>query len=116
MTKKVHGKKDWQTLSSDVVHENPWFHIVHDTFVTPKKTIGNYYVIHSNGGSNRSVLVVPVQDDTIFFVRQYRYVVSRWQIEVPGGGVRKGQSSLQAARQELEEELAGKLDLLPDPE
>ena len=107
MGKKI-KEKIWQTLSSKVVHKNPWFHVAHDTFVTPVQTIGNYYVIHSNGGSNKSVLIIPILDGKILLTRQYRYVAKKRQIELPGGGVKPEHTSVRAAREELEEELGYK--------
>jgi hypothetical protein len=48
MKSKNNDLKPWTTLSSEVVHRNPWYSVVHEKFVTPSKNTGDYYVIHTN--------------------------------------------------------------------
>lgn len=58
-----------------------------------------------------SVWIVPVTaDGNIVLLRQYRYTVDDWCWEVPAGGVKDGQTPLQAAREELREEIGGYSD------
>ncbi len=97
------NKKTWATLSQNIVHKNPWFHISHEEFVMPNKNIGNYYVINTHG-TNTSVYIVPVKDNHIIFVEQYKYVAKGWSLELPAGGQKKSDSTLCAAKKELEEE------------
>jgi 8-oxo-dGTP pyrophosphatase MutT (NUDIX family) len=50
-------------------------------------------------------LVVPFLDDaTVLMVRQYRYVLSAWNLEFPGGIIDHGEHAGGAAQRELEEE------------
>jgi ADP-ribose pyrophosphatase len=52
-----------------------------------------------------SILVVPFLDDaTVLMVRQYRYVLSAWNLEFPGGIIDHGEQASGAAQRELEEE------------
>lgn len=52
-----------------------------------------------------SILVVPFLDDaTVLMVRQYRYVLSAWNLEFPGGIIDHGEQTSGAAQRELEEE------------
>ncbi|HWQ60157.1 MAG TPA: NUDIX hydrolase [Candidatus Fimivivens sp.] len=94
----------WTTLSKEIVHKNPWFSVSKESFVTPKRNVGEYFVIHTKDKS-RSVMIVPVEGDEIVLARQYRYPTKRWCLEVPGGAVEKEDSIEGAAKKELEEEL-----------
>lgn len=94
----------WSVISSTVVHKNKWFKVVWDKFVTPALTIGNYFTIHTNG-TNKSILLVVVEDGKIYFVKQFRYPSGKWMLEVPGGGVEEGSDTLGSAKIELREEL-----------
>jgi ADP-ribose pyrophosphatase len=96
--------KPWTKLSEKVVHKNPWFRIIQEKFITPKNTIGNYFIINTNE-TNRSVFIIPVRNGNLLFTYQYRYTIKKWALELPGGGQEKGLSPLAAAKKELAEEL-----------
>ena len=49
--------------------------------------------------------ILPVMEDgSIILIRQYRAYVKKWIYEIPGGGIKKGETPRQAALRELEEE------------
>ena len=50
------------------------------------------------------VSVLPIRDGHILLQRQYRYPVSSWQWELPGGFVDPGETPEKAAARELKEE------------
>ena len=50
------------------------------------------------------VVIIPVKDDKIILVRQYRYPIDKEILELPAGKVKKGESLLNAAKRELLEE------------
>lgn len=59
-----------------------------------------------------SAAIVPVLDDCVLFVRQYRIAVERQMLEIPAGGLEVGEQPEFTARRELGEELgyeAGRL-------
>ncbi len=59
-----------------------------------------------------SAAIVPVLDDCVLFVRQYRIAVGREMLEIPAGGIEVGEQPEFTARRELSEELgyeAGRL-------
>lgn len=68
-------------------------------------------VEHSDG-----VAVVVVDGDgDVLLVRQYRYAVGRFLLEVPAGGIDPGEEPVDTVRRELQEEtgyLPGKIDQL----
>lgn len=101
--KNLLQRRVWHTLSAKVVHKNPWYHIVHETFVTPVRTIGNYFIVTPHG-TGKSVAIVPIVDGKIIFVQQYRYVLKKRQLELPTGGTERGYTSYRAAQKELYEE------------
>ncbi|MEI6650845.1 MAG: NUDIX hydrolase [Candidatus Moraniibacteriota bacterium] len=101
----------WKTVSSDTVHENPWFRVSHDAFMTPTGKSGDFFVIHTHG-TDRSVMIVAIEEGEILLARQYRYTVSEWTLEIPGGGVPKGVTVNEMAVMELREELGFEADHL----
>ena len=94
--------KPWKTLSSRPVYQNPWTRVREDIAEMPNGKTTIYGVIESG----ECVGVLPFIDDQhVVLVRQYRYVFGendRW--EMPTGGVKPGESLLEAAHRELREE------------
>jgi ADP-ribose pyrophosphatase len=59
-------------------------------------------IVHHNGGAG----AVPVFDDgTIALVRQWRYPLGRYSLEIPAGRIERGHTPEETAARELEEEL-----------
>ena len=50
------------------------------------------------------VCILPFHEGKIVLQRQYRYPISSWQWELPGGFVDEGERSEEAAKRELKEE------------
>lgn len=95
--------KVWKTLSSRPVYKNPWASVREDIAEMPNGKTTIYGVIECG----ECVGVLPFMDDQhVVLVRQYRYVFdenSRW--EMPTGGVKAGETLLEAAHRELREEI-----------
>jgi ADP-ribose pyrophosphatase len=96
--------KHWQTLSSRLLYQNPWWRYFVDQFQIPGQQIGReYHYVQTYG----SCMVVPVTGDgRLLMVKQYRYLGDCISLEFPSGGVKAEQSFLQAAHAELQEETA----------
>ncbi len=91
----------WKTISSKIVHRNPWWTYRVDDFTLPNGFSGEYHYVQTEGSS----LIVPVTDDgKLVLVNQYRYLCDRESIEFPCGGVKQGKSYDEMAILELEEE------------
>ncbi len=91
----------WKSLSSAVVHKNPWWTYKIDKYQIPGGIAGEYHFVLTEGSS----LVVPVLDDgKLVLVNQYRYLCERESVEFPCGGVKPGKSYEDMANRELEEE------------
>lgn len=52
-----------------------------------------------------AVATLVVDGDDVILARQYRYPLGRWIYDLPGGAGRQGETPIDAARRELEEEL-----------
>jgi len=95
--------KPWKTLSSRPVYQNPWTRIREDIAEMPNGRTTIYGVVECG----HCVGVLPFVDDKhVVMVRQFRYVFGenhRW--EMPTGGVKPGESLIEAARREVREEV-----------
>ena len=80
-----------------------------DTIYTPDGNTAKWdYIEHSGAAA-----VVPVlEGGRILLVRQYRNALDRETLEIPAGGINKGEESITAATRELEEETGYKSDNL----
>jgi len=94
--------KPWKTLTSRIVYQNPWTSVREDIAEMPNGRQTVYGVVDIGD----AVGVLPFMDDThVLLVQQYRYVFGenhRW--EMPTGGVKIGETLIEAAHRELHEE------------
>ena len=59
------------------------------------------------------VWIVPLtKTGEIVLIRQFRYPVQQWSLELPAGGIRAGQTPEEVARAELKEEIGGTAERL----
>lgn len=70
-----------KTLSSKVVYSNRWITVREDAIQRPSGAEGIYSVVEKP----HFAVVIPVQDDQVFLVEQYRYPVAARQLEFPQG-------------------------------
>jgi len=59
-----------------------------------------------------SVVILPLINNDIILLRQYRYTVGRWIYELPAGTIDKGESPEECAKRELLEETGYKTNRL----
>ena len=98
-------RSPWRTLSSRNVYENPWISVREDSVIRPDGEPGIYGVVHYK---NTAVGVLPVEEDHIYLVGQYRYPLERYSWEIPEGGCPKDEEPLRAAQRELRRRQAWK--------
>jgi len=95
-------RNPWVTHNSEIVYDNAWITVEHDTVTTPGGSDGIYGVVRFK---NRAVAVVPIDDDgNTWLVGQYRYALGTYSWEVPAGGCPVDESIEDTARRELVEE------------
>lgn len=98
----THQFGPWQQLDSREVYDNPWIRVTHDTVIAPSGQPGIYGVVHFK---NRAVGIVPIDaQGNVWLVRQFRYTLNAYSLEIPEGGSPLGESLLTTAQRELQEE------------
>ena len=95
------ARSPWRTLGSRNVYENPWISVREDSVIRPDGESGIYGVVHYK---NTAVGVLPVEEDHVYLVGQYRYPLGRYSWEIPEGGCPEAEEPLRAAKRELREE------------
>ena len=95
-------KKGWQTLRQEAGPGLRLFRVRYDDMRNPRNGQISRMVILEAADS---VNVVPVtKDEDILFVRQYRFGIGDYTLELPGGIVDPGEEHRWAAERELREE------------
>jgi ADP-ribose pyrophosphatase len=90
----------WRTLGMEYLFRNPWCSFRIDEVRLPDGAEIEYGVLETGGFA----AVVPVTEGGVLLVRQWRQPVGGVTLELPGGGVEKGEDPRDAARKELLEE------------
>ena len=87
-----------------------------ETISSEKRTMGRFTVVSDRVKVNgkvcpydyleikEGVCVLPIHENSIVTLRQYRYPVCSWQREFPGGFIELGETPEEAAKRELFEE------------
>lgn len=92
----------WRQLDRQLVYENPWIRVTHENVLTPAGTRGIYGVVHFH---SRAVGVVPLDaEGCVWLVKQFRYTLDQYSIEIPEGGSPFDEGLLETAQRELREE------------
>lgn len=99
---QLNEKSPWETLTSEVVYENPWISVRHDKVITPGGNNGVYGVVTSKKNGLRILAVT--EDSKIILNREYRYGIGKFSYELPAGGIETDESALVCAKRELKEE------------
>ena len=91
----------WLTLGAEYLFRNPWCAFRVDEVELPDGARLDYGVLESGGFA----AVVPVTEGgNVVLVRQWRQPVGGFTLELPGGGVERGEDPREAVRRELLEE------------
>ena len=90
-----------KTLSSREVYRNRWLRLREDQVERSNGIHGIYGVVDKDD----CAIILPIQDDTIYLIEQYRYTVQQRCLELPQGGWEiPGVNPEELARGELREE------------
>ncbi len=91
----------WWDLGAEYLYRNPWCAFRLDEVALPDGRTIEYGVLESGGFA----AVVPVtRGGDVVLVRQWRQPVGGFTLELPGGGVERGEDPREAVRRELLEE------------
>ena len=91
-----------ELIKRDYIHRGRVLDFSLSTFNTAEKGEVTLELVHHNGGAGALPLF---EDGTVALVRQWRYSINRYSLEIAAGRIEKGQSPEEAARRELEEEV-----------
>jgi ADP-ribose pyrophosphatase len=90
------------TLSTREVYRNPWLSVREDQILRSNGQPGIYGVVDKED----CAIIIPVQDDRVWLVEQFRYTIQERCLELPQGGWEMGNvDPEELARGELKEEL-----------
>lgn len=96
------GANPWQTLSTRLEFENPWFAITTHETVAPDGSRPCYGKISFK---NRAVAVIPLDEEQhTWLVGQWRFPLGEYSWELPMGGAPRDEDLETAALRELREE------------
>lgn len=93
---------DWQTLSTKIVYETPWFKIHEDKALNQ---VGRELTYSYMELQRPSVFIVAIdKQGDILLQSVYRYTLKQRLWEIPAGMIDEGEEPLAAAKRELLEE------------
>ncbi|GAC1400889.1 MAG: NUDIX hydrolase [Chloroflexota bacterium] len=104
---KPQGKAlGWETLRTSYPFGTQWLTLRQDEVVIG----GKDHITYTYAQAAPAVFIVPLTPaGEVVLIRQYRYTVDSWCLEVPAGGMwdRSGETLSGVARDELREEIGG---------
>lgn len=83
------------------MYQNPWLTVNEDQVVTPAGADGVYGTVEAKDG----VMVIALDGDSTFLLKEYKYPIDMWCIQGPGGGIDNDETPLTGAQRELREEV-----------
>lgn len=97
-----------ELIKRDYVHRGKVFDLSVSRFQSAEKGEVDIEIVHHNGGAG----ALPLFDDgTVALVRQWRYPLGRYSLEIAAGRIEPGHTPEQTAARELEEELGYRASL-----
>jgi ADP-ribose pyrophosphatase len=91
----------FRILSSTPIYENPWLRLEEDHVLRPGGEPARFGVVRLKAGA--SVLAMDGNDD-VYLVREFKYALRAETLELVSGAVDDGETPLEAAQRELQEE------------
>lgn len=91
----------YRLLARKNVYENPWLRVTEEQVVRADGEATLFGVVHIGAGV--SALAIDANHD-VYLVREFKYAMREETLEVVSGAVDDGESPLEAAQRELQEE------------
>ena len=93
---------NWSINSSETKYDNPWITVTEHQVINPSGNPGIYGEVHFK---NIAIGIVALDDnDNIYVVNQFRFVLNQDSLEIPEGGGGLDIDPLLSAKRELKEE------------
>lgn len=90
-----------RTVSTREIYRNPWLRLREDNIERSNGTRGIYGVVDKDP----CAVIIPIDNDTIYLIEQFRYTIQARSLELPQGGWEAADvDPEQLARGELREE------------
>ncbi|MEN9855199.1 MAG: hypothetical protein RL186_1185 [Pseudomonadota bacterium] len=110
MTGSAQKSDPFVLIDSEIVYENPWIRVEHQSVIRPDGKDGVYGIVHF---ANRAVAIMPIEDNgDVWLVGQWRRPTKSWSWEIPEGGVPHHEDLEVGAKRELREETGLQADHL----
>ena len=94
-------KNPFQFIETRIIYQNQYLTLHEDEVMRPNGKSGPFSWLEMKAGA----IVLPLSDqNNVYLVREYKYAVARPSLEAVGGGIDPGESPLEAAKRELQEE------------
>lgn len=71
-----------RTLSSREIYRNPWLRLREDQIERSNGSQGIYGVVEKDD----CAVIIPIENDTVYLVEQFRYTIQQRALELPQGG------------------------------
>ncbi len=91
-----------ELIKREYIHRGRVLDFSLSTFNTADKGEATLEIVHHNGGAGALPMFA---DGSVALVRQWRYSINRYSLEIAAGRIEPGQTPEEAARRELEEEV-----------
>lgn len=93
---------NWSINSSETKYDNPWITVTEHQVINPSGNPGIYGEVHFK---NIAIGIVALDNqDNIYMVNQFRFVLNQDSLEIPEGGGSLEIDPLLSAKRELKEE------------
>jgi len=92
---------DFERESTHPIYQGRVFSVRQDLVRLPNGHTTKLDIVEHPG----AVVLVPVEDDHLWFVRQYRHAAGEALLELPAGTTEKGEDLIACAHRELREEI-----------
>lgn len=93
-------KRNWKTIKSKIVYQNPWIKVREDSVIRPDGNKGTFAFLEKFPG----IFIIALDnDDSIFLNEEYRYPIKKSILQLPAGTINGG-GILENAKRELQEE------------
>lgn len=96
----------YKVLDSKKIYKNPWISVREDKVIHPNGKEGIFGVVDVGCEGLGGIAVLAINDKKeAYLVKMYQYAIAKESIEVVCGGIEKEESSFEAAKRELKEEV-----------